>query len=66
MDPIVSSFISGTPSVSYYTLRLRQSEDDPLFIFNTSELITFRFEEQDGLDYSRWRFSWLNTLGGVS
>lgn len=64
VDPIVSSFISGTPSVSYYTLRLRQSQDDPLQIFNTSELITFRFEEQDGLDYSRWRFSWLNTLGG--
>lgn len=64
----IREFIAGTPSVSYYTLRLFGTNDDGgggiLPNAPISETITFRLQEQNGLDYSRWRFSWLNKLGG--
>lgn len=65
-DRIVSNRLAITPGITYYTLRL-YAPDNPticLFTQQVSEMITFRFEAQEGLDYPRWRFSWLNDLGG--
>jgi len=65
-DRIMANRLATTPNISYYTVQLF-APDNPLiclFANPVSELITFRFETQEGLDYGRWRFSWLNDLGG--
>lgn len=66
-DPKVREVLAAQPTTAYYTLQL-YAPLEPITIPNmsnaVSERITFRFEEVDGLNYSRWRFSWLNSLGG--
>lgn len=66
-DPKVREVLASNPTTAYYTLQLN-SPIEPITLPNAfnavSEKITFRFEEVDGLNYSRWRFSWLNSLGG--
>lgn len=65
-DRLVGSILPSHPTTSYYTLRLYAPDNPAVCVFSqgVSEMITFRFETQEGLDYPRWRFSWLNSLGG--
>jgi hypothetical protein len=66
-DPKVREVLAAQPTTAYYTLQLN-APLEPITLPNVfnpvSEKITFTLETPGGLDYSRWRFSWLNSLGG--